>query len=704
MAFFCMPLMGFSQTSLSIYAPDFSSSAGWQLNQNAITTGTPGYLRLTPNAFNQAGSAFWKKKIALSADYSFSLYFTFKMTPGTRADGITFCIQQADNTAGGSGGGIGYEGIPGKSVAIEYDTYLNIPDPNNNHIAFNQNGIIHNANNYPYINTLPYVQSSLGLDLADGELKYNWIEYNGVAKTLEVRIAKNATRPDLPALMISNIDLSSILANPDVFFGFTAATGGLTEEHAIYTVYAINSYQPFPSNPQPVDFIQGIANIDLLASNDITCVNETSQITIKASDKNNNPLPGRSLNLSIDEGTASLSAMSVITDANGQAFVTLDWVNSESVRVRAYDPVAGAYGTVLVNASSNWTEAVADFEVLNEGELCSNRQVMFRNRSKTIGLGSISKLEWYLDYLNQPTQRIVDDHPSADKVYSFTYPDFNSPAGENYTVRLLAYAAGSCVISEKIKTINIKSASKVVFDDLPEVCVETSPFQITQARETRGTVGSYKFSGPGVSEYGWFNPKIAGIGTHTIKYVFSGTNACPDSLSREIKVYASPSVNVGRDTTLIIGQKLQLNAQVTANHPVYLWSPAVGLDRYDIPNPVLSANSNMTYTLTVTADGNCSTSDQINIKVLELPVVPNAFTPNGDGVNDVWNIKNLKNFEQASLQVFNRYGKLVFQTIGYPAPWEGKFNGIDMPMATYYYIINLGFGLQPIAGSVTLIR
>jgi hypothetical protein len=60
-----------AQMPISILTPDFSSSAGWQLNGNAVTTNIPGYLRLTQNDRNLAGSAFWKKKIALAADFSF---------------------------------------------------------------------------------------------------------------------------------------------------------------------------------------------------------------------------------------------------------------------------------------------------------------------------------------------------------------------------------------------------------------------------------------------------------------------------------------------------------------------------------------------------------------------------------------------------------------------------------------------------------
>ena len=89
----------FAQTPITIYSPNFSSSGGWQINGNA-TVISSSYLRLTPNAGGQAGSAFWKKKVSLPDNFSFATYFVSRMTPGSRADGMTFCIQQASNTAG----------------------------------------------------------------------------------------------------------------------------------------------------------------------------------------------------------------------------------------------------------------------------------------------------------------------------------------------------------------------------------------------------------------------------------------------------------------------------------------------------------------------------------------------------------------------------------------------------------------------------
>jgi len=86
-------------------------------------------------------------------------------------------------------------------------------------------------------------------------------------------------------------------------------------------------------------------------------------------------------------------------------------------------------------------------------------------------------------------------------------------------------------------------------------------------------------------------------------------------------------------------------------------------------------------------------------------VVPNTFTPNGDGINDVWNIKLLDEFPQCLVSVFDRYGSLVYQSRGYSKPWDGTRNGQQLPVGTYYYIINpQNPGMEQLAGPITILR
>jgi len=83
--------------------------------------------------------------------------------------------------------------------------------------------------------------------------------------------------------------------------------------------------------------------------------------------------------------------------------------------------------------------------------------------------------------------------------------------------------------------------------------------------------------------------------------------------------------------------------------------------------------------------------------------IPNAFSPNGDNINDRWMIEALNKYPGCRVTVFDRYGQLLFYSEGYEYPWDGSFNGKPVPIGTYYYIIDLKSG-EKISGSVTLLK
>ncbi|CAM3951060.1 gliding motility-associated C-terminal domain-containing protein [Mucilaginibacter galii] len=84
--------------------------------------------------------------------------------------------------------------------------------------------------------------------------------------------------------------------------------------------------------------------------------------------------------------------------------------------------------------------------------------------------------------------------------------------------------------------------------------------------------------------------------------------------------------------------------------------------------------------------------------------IPNTITPNGDGINDLWQIKGMENYPAAQVQLFNRNGQKVFESRGYASAFDGTRNGQPLPIGTYFYIINLGSGCNLFSGSLTIIR
>jgi len=95
----------------------------------------------------------------------------------------------------------------------------------------------------------------------------------------------------------------------------------------------------------------------------------------------------------------------------------------------------------------------------------------------------------------------------------------------------------------------------------------------------------------------------------------------------------------------------------------------------------------------------------MHITVLKTPLVPNAFSPNGDGINDTWVINYLNSYPSVTVQVFNRYGQVVFFSNGYGTNWDGNSNGKPLPVGTYYYIIDRKVaGAGKLTGWVEIIR
>jgi len=105
----------------------------------------------------------------------------------------------------------------------------------------------------------------------------------------------------------------------------------------------------------------------------------------------------------------------------------------------------------------------------------------------------------------------------------------------------------------------------------------------------------------------------------------------------------------------------------------------------------------------------CMSSASANV-VLTDPeqlnlIIPEAFSPNGDLVNDVWNIRNIDLCPNAEVTIYNRWGQSVWKSErGYHQPWDGKSNGINLPIDSYHYVIDLHNRLKPIVGEITIVR
>ncbi|MBL7726037.1 MAG: gliding motility-associated C-terminal domain-containing protein, partial [Dinghuibacter sp.] len=108
----------------------------------------------------------------------------------------------------------------------------------------------------------------------------------------------------------------------------------------------------------------------------------------------------------------------------------------------------------------------------------------------------------------------------------------------------------------------------------------------------------------------------------------------------------------------------------------------------NIPNPVAQPTVTTTYTVRVTTAQGCTTTDDVKVTVIPYCVkVMEAFTPNGDGKNDLWLITNGNCLASAKVSVYNRYGGKVYESENYKNDWNGTYNGKPVADGTYYYKI-----------------
>jgi gliding motility-associated-like protein len=268
---------------------------------------------------------------------------------------------------------------------------------------------------------------------------------------------------------------------------------------------------------------------------------------------------------------------------------------------------------------------------------------------------------------------------------------------------MVAYSGDNCSHVSS-QSIVVKATPQIQFDVIPSVCADVAPFPISQATVINGLPGSGVFTGNGTSASGSFNPQAAGAGTHVIRYTYTGTNGCVNYKEQTLKVFSLPTINAGPDRFLLEGGTIILLGSGSGNNLTYLWAPVQSLNNPSLVQPLTSAINDITYTLKGTSEDGCSASDDVFVKVLKTPLIPNTFSPNRDGIHDRWEIKYLESYPGATVEIYNRYGQLLFKSVGYSKPWDGTFKGSPLPAGTYYYIINPKNGRQQMAGFVDIIR
>ncbi len=201
------------------------------------------------------------------------------------------------------------------------------------------------------------------------------------------------------------------------------------------------------------------------------------------------------------------------------------------------------------------------------------------------------------------------------------------------------------------------------------------------------------------------------IGTYSMTITDgAGCTFKADGLTVKNQVFSGGSCNAGDDATIFEGESAYING---VGDGVVSWDPPKYLSDTSVPNPTATPPAGIhKYTIRVFNASTCTEcTDEVIITVIPEISIPNTFTPNGDGDNDLWEINGLSTFDECELWIYTRWGQRIFHQNGYEegTEWNGTYNGLSLPAATYYYVIDIKKNdaegkPKKYAGSITIIK
>ena len=195
-------------------------------------------------------------------------------------------------------------------------------------------------------------------------------------------------------------------------------------------------------------------------------------------------------------------------------------------------------------------------------------------------------------------------------------------------------------------------------------------------------------------------------GLFTLGLEVTNANGFTDYIEHQIEVFALPFVDAGPDASVKPGEEVMLEGQ--ADPGTFLWTPANALDCDDCLTPLAMLNETTVFTLLVTDANGCENSDLVTLTVEDetFVYVPNAFTPNGDGLNDVFQPSISSEVEDYHLLIFDRWGNIVFESRSAASVWDAHADqdGVYVWKLDLQYAAESGGEYQSFVGHVTVLH
>jgi gliding motility-associated-like protein len=311
------------------------------------------------------------------------------------------------------------------------------------------------------------------------------------------------------------------------------------------------------------------------------------------------------------------------------------------------------------------------------------------------------------------------DPSTSTDISTLQNPNYLYTSAGNYTVVLILNKGLSCadtfnLLINVLPPLAANFSSNKVCSGLP---TQFSDLSITNS--FAGSINSWNWNfGDGSIHSTQQNPShlYATAGSYTAILIIGTALGCLDTISQIVNVFPTPTVFAGLDTIIGFTHSVQLNP-VSSSAANFTWSPSLNLSNALIANPLATPSVTTTYTVVVKSIDSCMASDDIIITIT-LPIeieVPNAFSPNDDDLNDLFLVYNKagKNdlvIDHIIFRVFDRWGKLLFETNNINQGWDGTDMNNTLPLGIGLYAWTLevfpknGSTIPKMSGNVSLIR
>ncbi|ALI97959.1 hypothetical protein DC20_01945 [Rufibacter tibetensis] len=642
------------------------SSAQFVTKGDAVQISSTCY-KITPDEEYRFGTIFWKDKIDLSKPFELSFIAFLGTRDQQGADGIGFVFHNdptgfdaRGNSAAGLG--FGYDELhytPDKaivpSVAIEFDTYDNGPE--NGDIPADHTTVVYNGQtNRPKFP--PVLIDPNNEDVENNTCHTYTITWNPATQKLQLYFDEQLRFSHQDDL-IRNVFKGS----KEVYYGFTGSTGDKKNEQTICIIDAGSKPVAVKDQATAVPLLPSTINV---AGNDFHTKREPISVSQIITQPKN--------------GSASLLNNQVVYTANRNftGVDSLQYEVCESSSDLCYTKCATAWVQIQVSCPPM---PQPELEANGELSICAGEGVELIATK-----GENNLYQWWKD--DQRIGGVVSSNTLEAKETGTYWAELTNTCGAKVLTNKVVVSKKELQITPLTSSVSRcgpgsvtieafhKAADKYRWYDAP---TSTKPI-------AENTSGVYKTPDLKVS---------------TTYYVSLLENGCESSrVPVKAIIKPLPVVKVGPNVTIGLDKSIVLRASGGVS---YLWSPPTGLSDASSPTPTARPLETTTYTVKVTDAQGCQNQASVTVTVSDNLIIPTAFSPNGDGTNETWEITNMLNYPGATLRVFDRWGGSVYETKGYQNNWNGTLKGKPLPVGTYFYHIHLEQG-QTLTGSVSIVR